>query len=232
MTMRWLSALSAAALATTGGCAMMHGSESKSETTSAQNAAHDQFQRAADAQKQATEEQQKAEEADKQVADTQKALAEAEAKAKGQHEKATQAQANAQKLAQEASQQGMQQQQSASSAMQRETTAQGQQVAQRESWRQQKSISGKVVEASGSNLRVRSAGQTDDMNLALDDSTALRVNGRSAKSDQIQPGDEVRASYQMVDGKATAVRVDVRRSSGSSSTDTQPQPQPTDSNPK
>lgn len=225
MTMRWVGALAAVSLAGASGCAMMHGGEAKSDTTSAQNAAHDQFQRAADAQKQATEEQQRAEQADREVADAQRALAQAEAKAKGQHEKASQAQANARTLAQQASQQGMQEQQTASSAMQRETTAQGAQTAQRESWREQKSISGKVVEASGSNLRVRSSGQPDDVNLALDDSTALRVDGRAAKSDQIQPGDEVRASYHLIDGKATAVRVDVRKPAAA-------RPAPSDSNPK
>lgn len=213
MTTRWAGALAAVSLVGASGCAMLHGSESKSDTTSAQNAAHDQFQRAADAQKQATEEQQKAEQADREVADAQKALAQAEAKAKGQHAKATEAQANARTQAEQASQQGMQEQQQATSAMQRESTAQGAQNAQRESWREQKSISGRVVEASGSNLRVRSSGQAGDVDLLLDDSTALRVDGRAAKTDQIQPGDEVRASYHLIDGKATAVRVDVRKPS-------------------
>ncbi|HXN83699.1 MAG TPA: hypothetical protein VN883_14575 [Myxococcales bacterium] len=210
MATRWFFAASALALAASTGCSLMHGSETKSDTASAQSAASGQFQRAADAQKVAAEEQVKAEQADKVVADAQKALAEAETKATGQHQRAAHAQDTARRLGQEASQQGMSEQKQATSSMQREGAATGEKAQQRETWRDQQNVSGRVVESSGSNLRVRSAGQSD-LNVKLDDSSAVRLNGREAKTDQIQPGDEVRVSYQLVDGKATAVRVDVRR---------------------
>jgi hypothetical protein len=220
MATRWFFAASALALASTG-CASMQGSETKSDTASAQGAAHGQFQRAADAQKQAAEEQVKAEQADKEVAAAQKALAEAETKATGQHERATHAQATARQLAQEASHQGMHEQKQAASSMKREKAATGEKEQQRETWRDQKDVSGRVVEASGRNLRVRSAGQSD-LNVALDDSSAVRLNGRAAKTEQIQPGDDVRVSYQVVDGKATAVRVDIRRRGAGASSSPKP----------
>jgi len=40
------------------------------------------------------------------------------------------------------------------------------------------------------------------------DSTAVRVDGRSASLSQIQPGSDVRASYQMVNGQAKALQID------------------------
>jgi hypothetical protein len=217
METRWFFAASALALAASTGCASMHGNETKSDTASAQGAAHGQFQRAADAQKQAADEQQKAEEADKSVASAQKALAETEAKAKGQHEKAATAQTTARQLGQQASHQGMQEQKQATSSMKREKAATGEQAQERETWRDQQNVAGRVVETSGNTLRVRPPGKSD-LNVALDDSSAVRLNGRVAKTDQIQPGDEVRVAYQMVDGKATAVRVDIRRAAGSPTT--------------
>ena len=168
MTMKWIPGLAATGLLAVAGC-MHSGSETKSDTTAAQSAASQEFQKAADAQK---------------------ALAEAQSKAQGQRLKAQQAQSNAKELARRASQEGMQQQQ------------------QRDEWRKEQKISGKVVEASGNNLRVRSTSE-GDINLSLNDSTALQVDGTPGKTDEIHPGDEVRASYHLVDGKATAVRVDV-----------------------
>jgi multidrug efflux pump subunit AcrA (membrane-fusion protein) len=223
MTIQWKAVLGAAALAAAGtGCASLGGgNQSKSDTRAAQASAGQHFQNAADAQKAAQEEQQKAEKSDQEVAEAQKALAEAQARSSGQHAKAEAAQSTARQLAQGATQQAHQEQQHASTAMQRETSEQQKLQGSRESWRDQKTVSGRVVEASGSTLRLRSSSQ-GDMNLSLSETTALRVNGQAAKSEQILPGDEVRASYQMVDGKPTAVRIDVRshRSLGSGSTST------------
>lgn len=217
MTIRWTAVLGALALAAGTGCATLGGgSQSKSDTTAAQAAAGQEFQKAADAQKRAQEEQQKAEKADQEVAEAQKALAERQAHARGQHAKAETAQANARQLAQEATQHAAQEQQHASAAMQRESSDTKKLQESRDSWRDQQTVSGRVVEASGSTLRVRSSSQ-GDMSLSISDATALRVNGQTAKSEQIQPGDDVRASYQMVDGKATAVRVDVRSRRGAES---------------
>jgi hypothetical protein len=207
METRWFFAASALALAASTGCAS---TGTKSDTASAQGAASGQFQRAADAQKQAAEEQAKAEQLDKDVASAQKTLAEADAKAKGQHARADHAQTTARQLGQQASHQGAQEQKQAATSMKRETAARGAQAQERETWRDQQNVAGRVVETSGNSLRVRPPGKSD-LNVALNDSSAVRLNGRVAKTDQIQPGDEVRVAYQMVDGKATAVRVDVRR---------------------
>jgi hypothetical protein len=229
METRWFFAASALALAASTGCA--HSNETKSDTASAQGAASGQFQRAAEAQKQAAEEQAKAEQLDKDVASAQKALAEAGAKAEGQHARADTAQATARQLGQQASHQGMQEQKQAATSMKRETAARGAQAQERETWRDQQNVAGRVVETSGNSLRVRPPGKSD-LNVALNDSSAVRLNGRVAKTDQIQPGDEVRVAYQMVDGKATAVRVDVRRRDpGASKSSSSPNPSDK-SNPK
>ncbi|HWT86404.1 MAG TPA: hypothetical protein VN177_11565 [Myxococcales bacterium] len=42
----------------------------------------------------------------------------------------------------------------------------------------------------------------------MTDSTAVRVNGQLASVSQIQPGSEVRASYQVVDGQPKALVID------------------------
>jgi len=44
--------------------------------------------------------------------------------------------------------------------------------------------------------------------LQVTDSTAVRVNGQLASVSQIQPGSEVRASYQVVDGQPKALVID------------------------
>ncbi|MFL5459030.1 MAG: hypothetical protein ACJ78X_21735, partial [Myxococcales bacterium] len=64
-------------------------------------------------------------------------------------------------------------------------------------------------------LKVRAGDR--DMNLQLSDSTAITVDGKSSSAQQIQPGSDVRASYQMVDGQAQALKIDVKSSQGSSS---------------
>src|SRR5438477_257439 len=77
---------------------------------------------------------------------------------------------------------------------------------------QEQTLSGRVVRRSGDQLRVR----TDDqglMNLDVTDATAVSLDGRSGSLDQIQPGSDVRASYQMIDGKAKALKIDVTSSS-------------------
>jgi len=44
--------------------------------------------------------------------------------------------------------------------------------------------------------------------LQVTDSTAVRVNGQLASVSQVQPGSEVRASYQVVDGHPKALVID------------------------
>ena len=201
------------AIALALGCATTGQQETRSQALSAQDQAHQSLQAAADAQKRALDEQKKAEAAQKDVEDAQRALADAQAKLRGQRVKAQQAQADARRLSEEAHQDATDQQQQALQLQQQD--AQQKQALNQDrtqSWTQEQTLSGRVVRRSGDQLRVR----TDDqglMNLDVTDATAVSLDGRSGSLDQIQPGSDVRASYQMIDGKAKALKIDVTSSS-------------------
>src|SRR5205807_1783713 len=71
------------------------------------------------------------------------------------------------------------------------------------SWTKEQTVEGRIVQASGDQLRVRTSDQ-GLMNLDLSSSTAI--------TGQLQPGSDVRASYQMIDGKAKALKIEVLQS--------------------
>jgi hypothetical protein len=204
------------------GCAM-GGSESRqqqSDTVSAQSSAAGSYQAAADAQKRATAEQQAAEEAHQRVIEAQKALADAHARQRGQQARADQAQADAQRLAAAATQQGALSQQQAYQNQQTETQQHQQVVEQNQRWTESQSIQGTVVSSGNGSIAVR----TDDqqtLSLGIGSNTAVILDGRQSSPAQLLPGTDVRASYQMVDGHAQALRIRAR-----SSADAQPQDQP------
>jgi colicin import membrane protein len=204
----WIAGVPALVLA----CSTSSG-ETKSDTSRAQSKAQSDFQRAADAQKSALAEQKKAEQADQAVTDAQKKLAEAQAKAQAQHAKAEQAQKDAQQAAQQAQQQGTPSQSEALQHQQTESqTAQQLQQENPQAWSQSQNIQGKVTAATADELTVLSPSQ-GDMRLKLNDSTAITIDGRQGSADQIQPGSDVRASYRLIDGKPTAMRVQVTKAS-------------------
>lgn len=207
-----------AGLALAVGCAMGGQSTRKSETMTAQDQAHQSLQQAADAQKKANDEQAKAEQAQQEVTQKQKELADAQAKLRGQRAKAEQAQRDAEQLTQAAQQQAAQQQQQAAQ-LQQTQAQQSQSLNQdrQQSWTQQKTLDGTVVQAQGDSLKVRDASDQKIVDLQLTDATALTVNGQTGQVSQIQPGSDVRASYQMVDGQAKALKIDVTSKSGTSS---------------
>jgi methylphosphotriester-DNA--protein-cysteine methyltransferase len=220
--MRNIVWIAAAGLAV--GCAMGGHETKPSETVSAQSQASQSFQAAADAQKRATDEQQKAEKAHQDVIQAQKALADAQARERGQQAKADQAQADAQRLASAANQQGNLSQQQAAQNQQVETQQHQQVVQQNQSWTQAQEARGTVIGAESGSLAVR----TDDsqtLNLGINESTAVTLDGRQASASQLMPGTEVRASYQMVDGKAQALRIRARSNNAIPSSTPQQQPQ-------
>lgn len=198
-------------LVVASGCAGLMGSknETKSETMTAQEQAHSDYQRAADAQKRASEEQAKAEQAQREVVSAQKSLADAEARARGQQSRAEQAQADAQKISQQAQQQGRQAQQQAVQSQASQKEEQQQKVAEAKGWGDEKTINGQVLESQGSTLRIRTR-DSQNLTLGLTDATSINIDGRMGAAANVQPGSDVRASYQMVDGKAQAVSIDVR----------------------
>lgn len=214
------------AIALALGCATTGQQEQKSQALSAQEQAHQSLQAAADAQKKAADEQAKVEKDQKDVQDAQKALADAQAKLRGQRQIARQAQEEAQRLNREATQDASQQQQQALTYQQQQAQQQQRLNENRtQSWTAEQTLNGKVVRKTNDQLRVRTQEQ-GLMNLDIGDSTAVSVDGRKASIDQIQPGDDVRASYQMIDGKAKAVTLDVTSNASNTQQDQNQQQTP------
>ena len=197
-----------ASLAFLFGCATGEKDTKKSETRTVQEQAHQSLQRAAEAQKRAADEQAKVEKLQQEVTQKQKELADAQARLKAQIAKAEQAQRDAQEAKRQSDQEASQLQQQASQK-QRSETQQIQQLNQEQqrTWTQEKSVTGRVLQAQGDKIEVRTPGQ-DVLQLQVTDSTAVRVNGKPASVSQIQPGSEVRASYQVVDGQPKALVID------------------------
>jgi colicin import membrane protein len=219
--MKKLIWIAAAALA--AGCAMNGQEAKKSEAMTAQEQAHQSLQQAADAQKRAADEQAKAEQAQRDVEQAQRQLAEARARLRGQRVRAEQAQADAQRMSEQAAQEA-QTQQSQAAQFQQQQNQQSAQLndSRSQEWTQEQDVQGRVVQASGGQLQLR----TDDqklLRLDLTDSTAVSLDGRSGSASQIQPGSDVRASYQLIDGKARALKIDVTSNGGNlPSQDAQP----------
>jgi Skp family chaperone for outer membrane proteins len=190
-------------------CATSSPSQQMSGTRHAQDDAQQQYQNAAGAQKHASEEQQKAEQAARDVTAAQKALADAQAKLEGQQAKAAQAQRDAGKLGHDAQELGALMQVQATQlqgqeAQEGKRTEQGNQRA----WTETRNVSGTVAAVSASGLTVRSDGSAD-VKLQVTGSTAVNLDGRAASLRDIKAGSEVRASYGVIDGKTTAVQLDV-----------------------
>jgi len=205
------------ALAACAGLGGSKNNESTSQTTKAQSQASSAFQRAADAQKQANDEQAKAEKAQADVTAAQKALADAQARAQGQQLKAQQSQQQAQELARQAQQEGTSSQQQALQLQQSEASQkQALHQENQKAWSQTRDINGKVFQASSDQLKVRAGDQ--ELALKVNDATAVTVDGKPSSTAQIQPGSDVRASYQVVDGQPTALKIDVKSNLPSSDT--------------
>ncbi len=207
--MWWLATIPALAL----GCASGSSNQPKmSEATQTQTQAQQALQRAADAQKRALDEQQKAEQFQQEVMQKQKDLADAQARLTGQRAKAEQAQREAQRLSAEAQQEAQRQQQQAIQ-LQRQEAQTHQQITQQnqQQWMQPKTVQGKAVTAGKDELLLRAPDQ-GDLRLKANDSTTVTVDGKSASLDDIRPGEDVRASYQVVDGQPIALVVEAHRS--------------------
>ena len=190
-------------------CATSSPNQQVSGTRHAQDDAEQQYQKAAGAQKHATEEQQKAEQAQRDVTSAQKALADAEAKLEGQRAKAAQAQRDAGRKGRDAQERGALMQEQATQLQGQEAregkrTEQGNQRA----WAENKNVSGTVAAVSPGGLTVRSDA-SGDVKLQVTESTAVNLDGRAASLGDIKAGSDVRASYGVVDGKTTAVQLDV-----------------------
>lgn len=157
----------------------------------------------------------------REVDSAQKALAEARLRARGLHGKAEQEQADARRLADQAHSQGAQAQAEAGKSQLKESQAHEQQLEQNhKTWNSQQTVDGQVLETKGNGLKIRTAGR-QDVSLDLNDSTAISIDGKMGTASQVQPGSDVRASYQLVDGRAKALKLEVRSNEGPSSQDRQ-----------
>jgi len=193
-------------------CATSSPNQQMSGTRRAQDDAQQQYQSAATAQKHAAEEQQKAEQAEKDVTKAQKALADAQSKLEGQRAKAAQAQRDAGQKGRDAQENGSRMQENATQmqgqeARQEKRTEQGNDRA----WMQTQNVSGAVAAVGANDLTIRS--DRGDVKLELSTSTAVNLDGRTAMLADVHPGNQVRASYGVVDGKSTATELDVTSTS-------------------
>jgi hypothetical protein len=194
-------------------CATSSPNQQLSGTRRAQDDAQQQYQGAASAQKHAAEEQQKAEQAERDVTKAQKVLADAQSRLDGQRAKAAQAQRDAGQTGRDAQQRGAQMQENATQlqgleARQGKRTEQGNERA----WMQTQNISGAVAAVGADGLTVRSADR-GDVKLELSNSTAVNLDGRTASIAEVHPGNQVRASYGVIDGRSTATQIDVSSTS-------------------
>lgn len=178
----------------------------QSGTRRAQDAAQQQYQGAAEAQQHATQEQQKAEQAQRDVDQQQKALTEGKARLEGQRAKAAQSQQDAGRLGRDAQQRGGQAQVQATQ-LQGDEALQSQR-AELAGVSSRMDISGAVAEVTSSSLTVRSQ-LRGEVRLRIAASTTVSLDGRAASPDQIRAGNDVRASYGMIDGQSTAVHLEV-----------------------
>ena len=200
------------------GCAMFGGGEKetkKSETRTAQDQAHQSLQQAADAQKKAAAEQAKVDQSQQNVTQKQRELADAQAQLRGQIAKAEQAKRDAQTATQSGQQEANLQQQQAAQTQRTETqqmTSQNQERSQ--SWTQEQDARGTVVQAGSNQLQIRTPDK-ELLNLRVSDATAVTLNGQTVSASQLQPGTDVRASYQMIDGQAKALKIDATSKSSS-----------------
>jgi len=202
---RILFSLPAFALA----CATSSPNQQLSGTRRAQDDAQQQYQGAATAQKHAADEQQKAEQAERDVTKAQKALADAQAKLEGQRAKASQAQRDAAQKGRDAQQRGSEMQNHATQ-LQGDEARQGKRTEEsnQHAWMEKQNVTGTVAEVGARALTVHSdTGR--DVKLQVSDSTAVNLDGRAASMRDIRTGSDVRASYGVVDGKTTAVQLDV-----------------------
>ena len=202
---RMLFSIPAIALA----CATSSPNSQVSGTRRAQDDAQKQYQGAANAQKHAAEEQQKAEQAEREVTKAQKALADAQARLEGQRAKAAQSQQEAGVSGRNAELRGAQAQEQATQkqgeeAKQGKLTEQGNQRA----WMQTQNVSGAVSSVNANDVTIRSDGGAD-VKLLVSNSTAINLDGKTAALNDIHPGNDVRASYGVVDGVSTATQLDV-----------------------
>jgi len=188
-------------------CATSSPNQQTSGTRRAQDDAQHQYQDAASAQKRATEEQDKAEQADRDVTNAQKALADAKLRRDGQHAKAAQAQRDAAQMARDAQERGAEMQRRATQ-LQAEEASRAMQDKQRVPTQM---IHGALTAVTPNTVTVRSD-DGGDVRLQVSDSTIVNLDGRSASVSAVRTGADVRASYGILEGQATATRLDITSS--------------------
>ena len=195
------------------------------QVEAAQRQAQEAFEKAQRAQQQAGEQQQAAQRAQTDQEKAAQQAQEAEQRAQTEQQKAQQAQQQAEQQARQAQQQASQAQQQASRAMQQEQMERQQQAqAQRQpspgagamaggatTQPQQQTptqtVSGQLVEASPNEIRVGPA-TGNEIRLQVNPNTQVTQNGQTASVSDLQPGSQVRASYNVQQGQAVATRIE------------------------
>jgi colicin import membrane protein len=165
-----------------------------------QKNAQKDLKRAEDAQKKAADEQAQATRAQKDVQDAQKKLTEAQQDEQKQRAEAQQAQARAQ-------QEGKSAQEQASQAQQKAAQAQQWQAAAAQPSQGEQTVTGRATQVSSSEVVLDAASPS---RIKVNEATQVTVDGQSASVAQIPQGSEIRASYRMDGGEATAIRIEVK----------------------
>lgn len=189
------------------GCASLrgHGDASASGNPTAQRAEASQEQsqqaldRASDAQKKAADQSKKATLAQQKVQKVQQELVKAQEEARVEQQKAQQLQAQASTTTQDASRTTKRSQAQASSAL----SQQGEQMA-----RHQQSTAGQVTDASAGSVTVRGQDGTS-MTFLVTERTRVMVDGRQARSTDLQAGEDAQIAYQVSGSQPTAMVIQV-----------------------
>ena len=201
-SIRWCAALVFAI----GGCAGMGGASKDTGSSpgtqkieNPQQQSEQALRQASDAQKKASEQQKRAAEAQRDYQQKQRELQVAQQKMEAEQQKAEQLQLQANEATQLGTERAQRSQQQASRAL-------SQQSARSERGEQQ--LQGQVSQATSRQLVVQTqSGQA--MTFDITGETRIRIDGREATAQQIQPGENALVSYEMSGTEPTALAVQI-----------------------
>jgi myosin heavy subunit len=205
------------------------GQQEGSQASATQKAGQS-LERAAEEQKQAADKQEEVASTQQELSEKREDLQQAKEKAeqtlnesqreqqeaRSASQEAEQATAGAQKESATQAQREAEQTQAQMQERQQTSQAQAeQQLAQRAdatSAASQKTVNGQVVRADPQELVLRQAGTTEpDLRIRIDPSTSISVDGQQGAIDALQPGMEVRASYDASGAEPKAVKIEAHQ---------------------
>ena len=187
---------------------------------SAQNQAQQQLDQARSAQKEANKQEQQAESAQQNVQKEQQKLSEAEQNAQQKTQQAQQAQQNAKQQGQQALSSAQNAQQQAAQMQQQrgpqeqQASNQGQmQAGQQPGQPGMQTDTGQLAQVGRDQITIQRSAGGQPLQLQVNDATQVTIDGQQAGIDQLEQGQQIRASYTMVQNQPTAVRIEANAKS-------------------